>query len=253
MTGPNDDTGNPELDPALGAELHRARDVAEPGSDELDALFASIEESTREADRLPRMRLRAASTSVRRALAIGSFVAIAFFTYATAGRADLAVYPLPRFLAECLAYATLLGASLALALRPQHVPTLPRRVVALFTGATLLATVVLAVAPPPHHLPLFLVEGFHASWTDGLPCLYIGLLLGLPIYFVARVLDRGTPLSSVLAAASAGLMGNLALELHCPSVDARHRLVGHASVGFVFLACLGLAHLVDRTLRRRRS
>ncbi|MFO0692272.1 MAG: hypothetical protein U0230_01830 [Polyangiales bacterium] len=253
MTGPNDETGSPGLDPALGAELDRAREGDAPGKDELDALFASIEQATRDADRSPRMRLRAAPTSVRRAIAIASFVAIAIFTYATAGRTDLALYPLGRFVAECLAYATLLGTSLALALRPQHVPSLPRPVVSLFTAATLLATVALAVAPPPHHLPLFLVEGFHASWTDGLPCLYIGLLLGLPVYFLARVLDRGTPLSSVLAAASAGLMGNLALELHCPSVDARHRLVGHASVGFVFLACLGIAYLVERAIRRRRT
>ena len=120
-------------------------------------------------------------------------------------------------------------------------------------AAGLVAAVVLATLPAPHTLPIHLV-GHSPSpvFPTGSPCMYLGLLLGIPVYAVLRLVDRGSPLSSVLAASTAGLLANLVLQVHCPVTSVGHRLVGHASIGPILLACLGAAVLFERIVMTKR-
>ena len=73
-------------------------------------------------------------------------------------------------------------------------------------------------------------------------CMGVGLLLGVPVYALLRLVDRGNALGSLVAAAAAGVAGNFVLKAHCPIAGATHELFGHASVALVFVVGLGLVH-----------
>jgi hypothetical protein len=138
--------------------------------------------------------------------------------------------------------------------RSEAMPLLSRGKIFVLVGLGLVAAVVLATMPAPHSLPIHLVgHGPSALWTSGSPCMYVGLTLGIPVYIVLRIVDRGSPLGAVLAASAAGLLANLVLQVHCPVTSVGHRLVGHASIGPILLMCLSLALLFERFVISRRS
>jgi hypothetical protein len=73
-------------------------------------------------------------------------------------------------------------------------------------------------------------------------CMGVGLLLGVPVYALLRLVDRGNALGSLVAAAAAGVAGNFVLKAHCSIAGTSHELLGHASVALVFVVGLGLVH-----------
>jgi hypothetical protein len=82
-------------------------------------------------------------------------------------------------------------------------------------------------------------------WERGWFCLRLGtpisVLTIIPFWLVLR---RGAILSPVLTGAAAGLLAGLVgtsvLEIHCPNLDAWHRLYSHVGVA-VLCSVLGLA------------
>ena len=70
-------------------------------------------------------------------------------------------------------------------------------------------------------------------------CFVYGALLTLPTALLLWAFDRDDrpSLRTVcLSAAALGLSANLMLELHCPSGNALHLLLGHASIGVLWFA-----------------
>jgi hypothetical protein len=70
----------------------------------------------------------------------------------------------------------------------------------------------------------------------------VGILLGIPVYALLRLVDRGNAFGSLVAAAAAGLAGNFILKAHCSVPGTSHELLGHASVAVLFVLGLGLVH-----------
>ena len=62
-------------------------------------------------------------------------------------------------------------------------------------------------------------------------CMGVGLLLGIPVYALLRLVDRGNALGNLVAAAAAGVAGNFVLKAHCAIPGTSHELLGHASRG----------------------
>jgi hypothetical protein len=73
-------------------------------------------------------------------------------------------------------------------------------------------------------------------------CMGFGLLLGVPVYALLRLVDRGNAFGSLIAASAAGLAGNFVLKAHCAIETTGHVLLGHASVAVLFVVGLGLVH-----------
>ena len=70
-------------------------------------------------------------------------------------------------------------------------------------------------------------------------CFIYGALLTLPTALLLWAFDRDDrpSLRTVcLSAAALGLSANLMLELHCPSGNAIHLLLGHTSIGVLWFA-----------------
>lgn len=229
-----------DRDPALDALL---RDPGGPMAD-ADALFAALEQQVEASEKKPAGWLKSRSTPTRRLIAFGAFALVAAYAVMSA-RDDLGSYPIEQLVVSIGALLVLLGMSLVLAIRPLHEPALPTWKLGSLAGAAVLATVALAFLPglgetTPAGASLFAMAS---------PCMYMGLALGLPVYAIARIVDRGTRLAGVLAASAAGLTGNLFLQMHCPIDDPGHGLVGHASVVAIFVGGAFLIRLVERRLR----
>jgi hypothetical protein len=82
-----------------------------------------------------------------------------------------------------------------------------------------------------------------------LNCFSYGALLTLPIAALLWAFDRDDRLSLrtvCLSAAALGLSANLILELHCPSGNFVHVLLGHASLGIAWLVLWACARLLNR-------
>lgn len=141
-------------------------------------------------------------------------------------------------LAACATYAVGLGGLVTMALRPAHRPSLSPQLQWTGIALTCLAVVGFAVMPGTTGTDAAPPAGMHFK------CLGFGTAVALPVFFLLRLLDRGQRYGPWLAAFGAGTLGNLALQVHCPSGDPAHRLIGHATV-LVLLAVLGFA------LRRR--
>ena len=77
-------------------------------------------------------------------------------------------------------------------------------------------------------------------------CMGAGLLLGVPVYALLRLVDRGNAFGSLVAASAAGLAGNFVLKAHCSVPGTSHELMGHASVALVFVLGMGLVHRVTQ-------
>lgn len=96
-------------------------------------------------------------------------------------------------------------------------------------------------------------EAARAAGPEGaLNCFSYGALLTLPAAALLWAFDRDDQLSLrtvCLSAAALGLSANLVLELHCPSGNLRHVLLGHASLGLAWLFAWALARRFSRAAK----
>ena len=236
-------THEPELDPKLEDWLRQARaedeDAAPP---DLDAMFGAVRRDIDQAEKRPSFWLRTRPTWMRRAIAGGAAALVVGLAGALALRGDFADYPTPTMAAALLALGSLLVLALHQALRPLHRPPISPWARAGLVALTLGSTFTVALLSPPEEPTGSLVS----------PCLFYGLLMGVPVYFVLRLLDRSAGTTSpLLAACAAGLAANLVLQLHCPVDGVEHLMANHFSVALLFVAALWVAHLAARRLRRR--
>lgn len=241
------DSHRDELDPELEEWLAGAREEEAPRAD-YDAMLAGVEAKIDEAEKKPSFWLRTRSTAVRRVTAALAALAVIVVGGVLLTRRELGAID-PIHLAVALAaLGALLGLSVHAALRPLHRPPPSPLARAATIALTLVSTFLLALLPPAD-------ASLHVAGDQGLlshvsPCLFYGLLTGLPVYVVLRLLDRGTSAAPLLAACAAGLAGNLVLTLHCPRDDPQHLMLGHFSVALLFVAGLGLVHLLARARDR---
>jgi len=234
-----------DLDPEVAAFLRECDEASgEVSSDELSVLLSSVEAQLTQSESGTGGWLKSRSTATRRGLALGSFVALVLFAlFAMRGR-GLANLP-PWAIGVCLGSLGLMVVmSLWVALRPLQAPALSTGKVVTLATLSVGCAIVVAFVPEAAHASTEGAAGMLAS-----PCMYMGLLIGLPVYALSRVLDRGSRLSSILAASAAGLTGNFVLALNCPIHDPAHMLVGHASVVVLFIAGVLAVHAVESRLR----
>jgi hypothetical protein len=225
-------------DPELEAWLTAARDTRAPEAD-YGAMLASLEGEIAKAEKQPAFWLRSRSTTIRRAVAIGAAFSMVAVALLLGLRGDFDAHPL-RIGATLAALALLLALSAHQALRPIHRPPLPQWASAAIVALTIGATFAVALLAP---------EGELGRFPPAVsPCFFYGLLAGLPVYLVLRLLDRGQSgwAASLLGGCAAGLLGNLVLTLYCPSHDMQHLMFGHAGVAVLFVAGLALVHAVVR-------
>lgn len=238
--------GTPGLDPELEEWLAEARaDESVQPPPELERLLGEVEKDIEAADRSWLFWLRSRATWARRAIAFAAAMVVVGVGGVLTLRADFGALPFAWTATAVGSLALLLSASLYVALRPLHQPELPGWQRAALVGGSLAATSALALLAPADAALAAGGEGFFAHVT---PCLFYGLLLGVPVFLLLRVLDRGSSTVALIAACAAGLTGNLALQLHCPRTDAEHLMGAHVGVVVLFLAGLGAVHWL---LRRR--
>lgn len=241
------DRGTPELDSELEQWLAEAR---EDGTDapppDLDAMLGDVEKKMEAADRSWVFWLRSRATWLRRLLAFAVAAVVVGVGGVLTLRANFGELPVAWIAIAVTSLAVLLGASLYLALRPLHQPPLPAVVRTGLIGASLAATLALALLAPADTIADD--RGLLAHVT---PCLVYGLLTGLPVFLLLRLLDRGRSTIAILAACAGGLTGNLVLQLHCPRNDAEHLMGAHFGVVLLFLGGLGAVHWIVGRLKDR--
>lgn len=239
---------DPDLEALLGADSRGAIEAAD-----LDAMFSAVRGRVEAADRRPAFFLRSRPTWLRRAMALAAFVVVGVISGLGAPRPDLAEYPIGRMAIELAALGVLLGTSLWLTVRPLHEPAMSRGKLWALAGLALASTLVLALLPQAHaHLPTG-ATGDRPLLAHAMPCMGFGLALGLPVYAIARLLDRGARLGALMAGVAAGLAGNFALQLHCPIAASDHLMAGHVTVLLAFVVGVLLVGGVERRLRGSRA
>jgi hypothetical protein len=192
-------------------------------------------------------RLRALSTRVRVAIALGVAAVIVLATLLLTPRPELALYPVGRMALVVGGFGLLLALALRGALRPLHRPGPGAWGACLLAAAAGAAALLFALLPEAHVLlPHTAPRPHETLWDRARPCLAFGLATGLPVFLALRALDRGAHHASWLTAVALGVTGNLALQLHCPLTNADHLLAGHASVIGVALAAAAVLAAVRR-------
>jgi hypothetical protein len=241
---------DPDLpeDPALRERLTKARTTATTSAADLGPLLAGIEAELRAqhnslASRV-RSRLRDWPTPWRRLVVVMVALVLPGAAWALAPRADFQAYPAARMLLALGSLGAIASLLLVAAQRPWQRPGLSPAAVMAGVGAALLAALGLAALPAAHVLlPHTAIPPDAGLWQHAWPCLRFGLCVALPVFGASHLLARETPYATWMAAAAAGLAGNLALQLHCPITEPVHLLAGHASVGLVMLLPLAVAFL----------
>jgi len=226
-------TGKPQ-DP-IPKTARRAADAG-PVPD-ADALFEQLQ--GRLSEQPKRARLAELPTPYRVGLAVGlsGLVTAAAIKPLTASSE-------PTHLVMCAVYAgTALWLMLA-ALRPFQRPLISAGRAWLRMAVAVAAVVGLSVLPS-----LLKAEVITAPAAAALACLSVGTAFGLPVFVILRLLDRGQRLGPWLSALAAGVVGNLALQVHCPADDAPHRLLGHALILGVLMLLAAVAFAVARAGR----
>lgn len=224
-------------DAGLGERLRELDAVAVPEHGQLfEEMFSEVKAQCDKSDRSLAGFLRSRSTATRRMLVLSIFAVLGvagWFAFPLIGAEGRSV----QWTASLVAFCVLLVLAMFMVTRPVHLPALPRwqsvSLVALAVGATIVAAfwpIPATVAAAHDH-----GGGFMAG-----ACMGAGLLLGVPVYALLRLVDRGNALGNLVAAAAAGVAGNFVLKAHCAIPGTSHELLGHASVALVFVVGLGL-------------
>ncbi|MDH4282183.1 MAG: hypothetical protein OEV36_05990 [Myxococcales bacterium] len=234
MTSGNDSPGA-----GLGERLLEL-DPPEPAepAEGLARMFGEVKSRCEASDRTIPGFLRSRSTVARRAIVLAVFALLLFVGWF--------VFPLvgdhartAPWMASLVTFCVLLLLAMLMVTRPVHLPELPRWQIIGLVSVAIGATIVAAFWPIPAAQA---ATPEHAGGVMAGVCMGVGLLLGVPVYALLRLLDRGHALGSVVAAAAAGLGANFVLKAHCPIPGTSHELLGHASVALVFVLGLGLVH-----------
>lgn len=224
------------------ADLDRWRELeSSQGSESaelLERMFCDVKQQCDRSDHTLTGFLRSRSTTVRRSIVLAVFAALAIVGWHLFPLIDERARSTGWFL-SLTGFALLVVLAMYAVTRPVHLPALPRWKAWLLIAATLAATVLAAFWPLPT------AQGDpHAEGVGVMAgvCMGVGLLLGVPVYALLRLVDRGNPLGNLLAAAAAGVAANFVLKAHCPVPGTAHELFGHASVAVLFVLGLGLVH-----------
>ncbi len=225
-------------DAGLGERLRELDAPESPENGELmDEMFADVTEQCDESDRTIRGFLRGRSTVARRLIILTVFAvlaAIGWYQFPLISEQGRTV----SWATSLVAFCILLLTAMLMITRPVHLPALPRWQSVCLVCIAIGATIVAALWPLPAAQA---ATHDHGSAMAG-ACMGVGLLLGVPVYALLRLMDRGNALGSLVAAAAAGLAGNFVLKAHCSIPGTSHELLGHASVALVFVLGLGLVH-----------
>ena len=226
---------------AADAEVGRAlADVSAPAAPFPEELFGKLELSLgREVG--ARAWLRSRPSALRFLLIALSVVLVVAAAGGLMHRRDLADYPLARMVIVLGAYfiAVLLAVAKELTLAVR------RGSLADYVG---LASFALALPFLAAFVPA--TEASRHSGPEGaLGCFVYGALCTLPVGILLWSFDRDdrpTLCTVCLSAAALGLSANLLLELHCPSGNPWHLLLGHASLGLAWLGAWFITRTVSR-------
>ncbi|MBM4361213.1 MAG: hypothetical protein FJ104_00935 [Deltaproteobacteria bacterium] len=210
--------------------------------------FEAVEQSVA-SERGIRAGLRGLPTRARLGLALGVVAALLLATFTFARRAER---PLPGVqLLGGLLLTVGAGVLLRENLLPLQAPRRPGRQ-QLLVALGLALPGAIALLPLPEALRQGALPGVAPSAATR-ACLIMGCLVAGLVALFLRALDRGAHRSAwaaVTAAAAGGMVGALALDLHCPITTVDHLLVGHGSAGLA----LGLVYgAVVVALRRRAA
>ena len=223
-----------------------ARWASEPGGGpDLARMHAELQrELARE--RGPRAWLRSRPTPVRASLAGLVLGALIVATMTLSLRVDYALYPPLRMLLVLAAVAGLIAVNLVLLVWPLQLPAAPGWVAKAAVIGAPVTLLVLYALPPAHTHPRSIAPTeFGALLAGTVRCLVAGSSVGVALFAFLRALDRGSR-RLLLAAAGAGLAGNLLLQLHCAMTSPAHLLIGHFGV-------LAFCFAVAAWLGRRRA
>jgi len=230
-------TNRPE--DGLGERLRELDGPDSPQNGELmDRMFADMKARCDKNDRTMTGFLRSRSTMVRRLIVLTVFSALAiagWFAFPVVGDQARTV----QWTASLVTFCVLLVVAMFMVTRPVHLPALPRWQSMCLACIAVGATVLAAFWPYPAALA---ATHDHAGGAMVGACMGAGLLLGVPVYGLLRLVDRGNAFGSLVAASAAGLAGNFVLKAHCSVPGTSHELLGHASVALVFVLGLGLVH-----------
>lgn len=232
-------SANDRPDDGLGERLREldAADAPENGA-VYEQMFSELKSKCEKSDRTLAGFLRSRSTAARRMIVLSIFAVL--------GVAGWFAFPLieaegrtVQWTASLVAFCVLLLIAMFMVTRPVHLPALPRWQSVCLASVAVGATVIAAFWPIPGALA---ATHDHGGGVMAGACMGVGLLLGVPVYALLRLVDRGNALGNLVAAAAAGVAGNFVLKAHCSIPGTSHELVGHASVALVFVLGLGLVH-----------
>jgi hypothetical protein len=224
-----------------GGNAARRLWAAASGEADLQWLRSAIERDVGQKERGV-VWLRSRPTSFRLGFGVILCLGIVLLTLALTPRPDIEVYPALRMLIVTSTLFLLLGVALSQGLRPLQRSATGAQ--GLLLVLALLVPIVVAALPAAHSAHALSAGGIgKALMPRALACFVFGVAFGLPLLVSMRMLDRlehTTVARSLWAAAATGLLGNLALSLHCPLTHPAHLLLGHASVGIALAAAYGL-------------
>jgi hypothetical protein len=264
MTGqPSESTkerGPAAIDSELASDMEAVRTFApsEPVEPEALASLRRRIDRSLATETGARAALMALGVKTQLALVLFAMLVIGIAIALAAPRHDMSEYPRVRLIVVLALFGGLAGGCVWGALWPLHRPAASR-----FRRAVMLACAVVAPALIsffPHaeagQAPLSGIAFASRSGT----CLATGFALSLPFLILAALVRRSDvdgPIVAALAGAAAGLLGNGALELHCPVGDSAHLLVGHAILLPLCLVALvawqAMTARSKRRLTRQRS
>lgn len=237
-------SGSDKPDKGLGERLRELEPpMATENGELMDRMFSDMKSECDRSDRTLAGFLRSRSTIARRVIVLSVFAVLALVGWFAFPVIAEQAQTMP-WVASLVAFCILLVIAMVMVTRPVHLPALPRWQVACLicvaVGATIISAfwpITAAQAATHDHSGGFMVGA----------CMGVGLLLGIPVYALLRLVDRGNALGNLVAAAAAGVAGNFVLKAHCAIPGTSHELLGHASVAVVFVLGLGLVHRVIPT------